>query len=454
MKAIQIPHVNDVDIDAMFFRQTVLSSKAYERACRVMPGGNTRQTLFARPYPIYAYEAKGCRVTDIDGNERIDFVNNYSALIRGHGDCGIQRAVSRQLEQMIAVGLPSEAEIEAAELLCNRIHSVERVRFMNSGTEAVMMAIKTARAFTGRSKVAKIEGCYHGTYDYAEVSQSPGADEWGDPAAPTSVAYSKGAPQAVLDGVVVLPLNDLESTRDLLSREAENLAAVLLDPIIARMSYAGASPEYLELIRTLTREYEIVLILDEVYSLRLDFHGAQHKRSITPDLTVMGKIIGGGFPIGAVGGPASIMSVFDPTSGKPSLPHGGTFNANPITMAASLACMEQMTPEVFAQLNRLGEAARDAVAEVFVEAGVPMIVQGEGSVFAIVPGEGPVRNWRDYAGRPWNRQGISRFHRHLMVNGILASDFLGFVLSTPMGEAEIDILVDVIRKGVHLLDGG
>lgn len=427
------------------------SEALYKRACRVMPGGNTRDTVFFPPYPIYASHGKGCYVTDVDGVERIDFVNNYSALIHGHRNPLIEEAAQRQLTQLPAVGLPTESEILLAELLCDQIASVERIRFTNSGTEAIMMALKAARLFTGRTKIAKVEGAYHGSYDWIEVSVAPGSDVFGPDSAPASVRRSAAVTPAVADEVVVISYNDVEGTRARIEAEAENLAAVLIDPLVSRMGYAAASTDYLEMLREVTERHGIMLVFDEIYTLRLAAGGAQAKRNIKPDLTALGKIIGGCFPVGAVGGRADIMAGFDPSKGSPRLPHGGTYNANPMSMAAGYATMTQLTAEAYAHLDQLGDRARDGLHKVLEDAGVDAQVKGEGSVLAVVPTRKPIRSWRDFVICEGRGDRLAAFHRHMLDNGILMAPHGTFVLSTPMTEAEIDRMVDAARNGAHLL---
>src|SRR5215468_3513188 len=216
------------------------SAALWARAQHVMPGGNTRTTVYMAPYPPYAASGDGCWVTDVEGDRRLDCLNNYTALIHGHAHPEIVEATTRRLALGSSFPLPTPEEIELAALLCERLPSAERVRFTNSGSEAVMIAIKGARAFTGRPKIAKFEGAYHGSYDYAEVSLGSTPENWGSLAAPASTAYSKGTPPAVLEDVVVLPFNHLEQAVARIEREARHLAAVLVDPVPNRVGLVPA----------------------------------------------------------------------------------------------------------------------------------------------------------------------------------------------------------------------
>lgn len=413
----------------------------YERARRVLPGGNTRTTVYSPPHPPYAARGHGATIVDADGQQRLDFVNNYTALIHGHADPDINAAVIAQLPFGTAFGMPTEHEVALAELLAERIPGIEQARFTNSGSEAVMMALKAARAYTGRPKIAKFEGCYHGSYDFAEVSMATPPERWDEPN-PPSVAYSAGTPQAVLDSVIVMPYNDIATTERLIEEHAGQLAAVLVDPMPMRAGMVPGEPAFLQRLRELTREHGIVLIFDEVISLRTGYHGMQGIAGITPDLTTMGKIIGGGFPVGGVGGSAEVMRVFDPSQGYPRAPHGGTFNANPITMVAGRVAMEKLTPAAFERLDRLGAMLREGLAEALDGARVPGQVTGMGSLFHIHLHDRPIRGYRDTVTGPAERELTARLHRGLMARGIWTAPGLVGCLSTPMDEPEVNAFID------------
>jgi glutamate-1-semialdehyde 2,1-aminomutase len=428
-----------------------VSAGLYQRARRVMPSGNTRQTVFFKPYPLYAARGAGCRVTDVDGETRLDFVNNYSSLIHGHGHPEVLAAAHAQLDQLAAVGMPTASEIDLAELLVERLPGVEQVRFANSGTEAVMLAIKAARAFTGRPKIAKIEGAYHGGYDFAEVSLTASAPGWGDPDCPVSVATSHGAPAGVLADVVVLPWNNIPAARALIEAHAETLACVLVDPLPSRIAYAAIAPDFLAMLREETAKIGALLVFDEVYNLRLGYHGAQGRFGADPDLTAMGKIIGGGFPVGGVGGSAKVMSVFAFDDGPPKLPHGGTYNGNPMSMVAGLKTMQLMTPAAFDRLEALGDRLREGLCAALKDAGVAGHVAGVASFGALTLGERPVANYRDLAEGARFAPARDALHRHLLNHGVLASPQLGFTLSTAMGEDEIDFALEQVRGALAAL---
>ncbi len=424
----------------MYPDTTSNSQKLYDRALSSLPGGNTRTTVFMKPYPIYAARGEGCRVFDVDGNEYIDCINNFTALIHGHAHPLLVEAATRQLALGTAFGLPTESEIELAELLASRLPSVDQLRFTNSGTEAVMMALKAARAFTGRPKIAKCEGAYHGSYDYAEVSLDPTPEAWGRNA-PVSVAYAKGTPDNVLADVITIPFNDAEAAVSLLREHGSDLACVLVDPMPNRAGLAPADKTYLEALRQVTREIGALLIFDEVITFRLGYRGAQGLWGIDPDLTTLGKIIGGGFPVGAVGGRKDVMAVFDPRPGKPALPHGGTFSANPVTMRAGLVAMELLDDAAFARLEAIGEAVRSGINQAFRCHNVPGATVGLGSLLKIHFADRPIRDYRSAYPTEQEAKRQAIFNRGLLNRGVLAAGYGLMALSTPMTDEDIDAII-------------
>ena len=424
------------------------SAELYARARRVLPGGNTRTTVYEHPYPPYAARGKGAVIIDVEGEERYDFLNNYTALIHGHADPDIATAVVEQLHHGVSFALPTEQEVALAETIATRVPSVEQVRFTNSGSEAVMMAIKAARAYTGRPKIAKFEGCYHGSYDFAEVSLATPQDRWDD-GDPPATPYSAGTPEAVLENVVVLPYNDSAAMERLLERERHQLAAVLIDPLPSRAGLVAATGPFLQRLREITTAYGIVLIFDEVICLRVAPGGMQSVVGVTPDLTTMGKIIGGGFPVGAVGGAARVMAVFDPSGGAPKAPHGGTFNANPITMVAGQAAMRKLTPEEFGRLDTLGAALREGLAEAMDGARVLGQVTGVGSLFHVHLHQRPLHDYRSSVALPAEHARREALYRALLAHGVMTAPTLFGALSTPMGEPEINALVDAFASALR-----
>jgi glutamate-1-semialdehyde 2,1-aminomutase len=432
------------------------SAQLYDRALRVLPGGNSRHTVYFPPYPLYAVRGEGARVWDADGVERLDLINNYSALIHGHNHPEIVRAIVDQAHKLLAVAMPTEREIDLAELVCDRLPGVDQVRFCNSGTEGVMFTIKAARAFTGRAKIAKIEGAYHGSDDAACVSVAPDPKLWGDASTPASVAATGVSPGAAAD-VIVLPMNDVEAGRAIVRAHAEDLAGVLIDPLVKNLGYQPASPAFVAMLREETRVAGALLIFDEVYSFRLGFNGAQGALGITPDLTALGKVIGGGLPIGAVGGRADVMTaLFDPRNGRPKLAHYGTFNANPMTMAAGSVAMRLFDRAAFDRLSAMGDRLRNGLSEAIRISGARAIVGGATSMISLAHIGAETPTYRDVVAAatayPDAIACSERFFRTMLNNGVLMGAGGSFVLSTALTEADIDRVCDTALGALRALD--
>ena len=424
----------------------------YKRALRVMPGGITRTAPWQEPYPVYARSGSGCRITDVDGAVYVDFINNFASLIHGHAHPAIVEAVSRQISLGTAFTMPTESEVLLAELLCERVPSFERVRFCNSGSEAVMMALKAARSYTGRPKIAKIEGAYHGAYDYAEVSLDPTPRNWGND--PNPVGFAAGTPKGVLDDVVVIPFNQPEAARRILHSHGPDIAAVLVDVLPFHVGSVPAGKDYLAALVDAARRIGAVLVLDEVISFRLGRAGGQGIFDLNPDLTCLAKIIGGGFPVGAVAGKAEVMAVFDHRGGKPLMPSSGTFTANPVTMTAGLASMLMLTPDAFAGLDALGDHARRAIARAIAASGYPAQVTGVGSIFHLHLHARAINDYRSSYGEPAEYAALRLLQQRLLQRGYLISTTGGGFLPTVMTKEIIDSFAAVLVDELTALARG
>jgi len=347
------------------------SARLFERAAASLPGGSTRTTIFSAPYPPYMVRGEGLRTWDVDGNEYRDFLGNYTSLILGHAHPDVVAAVTAQVRRGSAFAAPTETEVELAEEIRRRVPSIERIRFTNSGTEATMFAIRAARAFTDRPYLAKFELAYHGTHDSA-------------------VAWTPGVPGATSDLVLEVPWADPSGVERAIAGRESSLAAIIIEPVQGAGGVRVAEPAFLEFLRDLTTRIGALLIFDEVIAFRIGPNGAQGRLGgVRPDLTTLGKIIGGGYPSGAFGGRADVMAQFDARRSG-ALVHGGTFNGNPVSAAAGLATLRHMTPERYAHLERLGDRLRAAVAAGIEREGLDARVGGIASIFQVFPGSGLV----------------------------------------------------------------
>lgn len=343
----------------------------YQRAVEVMPGGNTRSTLFVAPHPPYAVRGAGAEVTDVDGRVVIDCNNNYTALIHGHADPEILDVARQVAADGTAFGLPTRYEVELAETLNERTHGIEQWRFCNSGTEAVMMLIRAARAHTGRDMIVRFDGSYHGTYD-AVVSPR-----------------AKGVPAAMHDTVIEVPQGNIDAVEHVLQQHRGSVAAVLIDLMPNRAGLCPARASDVARLARLAREHQVLLAVDEVITFRLE-HGGLHTRyGLTPDLISLGKVIGGGFPVGAVGGRAEVLSSFSPLTDGP-VAWGGTFSANPVTMAAGLVALRKYSPSAISDLNDRGDALRARLNDNGVAA------NGSGSLIRLILDEPQAMWWKLY----------------------------------------------------------
>lgn len=422
------------------------SAALFKRAQSVLTDGGSRSTIRIAPYSIYVRSAQGKYVTDVDGNRLMDFNNNYTAMLHGHAHPEIIAAATEQITRGTGYSFGSEAEYALADLLCGRVDNFDKIRFMNSGTEAVMKAIKAARAYTGRPKIAKCENAYHGSYDFAEVSLGVEPTRLAD-GDPLSRAYAHGTPQGVLDNVIVIPHDDPEAARRILDEHAEDLAAVLVDPIGLGMARIPHTDEFLNLVQEFCDSSGALFIADEVVSFRAGLAGLQGERGLRPHLTTLGKIIGGGFPVGAVAGSADVMSVFEAGEGRAKLPHGGTYNANPVSMAAGFAAMNMMNAEAFDDLNALGDAFRQGCREVLALTDAEGGVQGQYSIFSITFNEPELKD--DAArGAVYRSSGM---HRYMVQHGYWMSPGMLGVCSTVMDRKDVDAFCETLKAGIDTI---
>jgi len=434
-----------------FARPGSQSERLYARGRKVIPGGTSRLHYLIEPHPLYAVSGRGCRLLDADGDERIDCLNNMTALIHGHAHPETVAAVTAQVARGVSYSEPSPAEVDLAELIVARLKGAEMVHFRSSGTEAVMIAIKLARAFTGRDMIAKFEGAYHGYYDYVQWSFTSTEANWGEAGAPRSIPSSGGLASTVEREIVTLPFNDPAGVERLLERHGNRIAALLVEPLSNRSGMVLPQPGFFAFLREITRRYGIVLVFDEVIAFRVGQGGAQERYGGEPDLTALGKVVGGGMPIGAIAGRAEILSLLDPATKRTKVLSGGTYSGNPLSAVAGIACLQALTPAVHARLEALGRRFRDGVNAALEQGRQGAQVTGDSSLFQVVPNRQPIVAYRsmpfDAAANDW----LLRLHRALLHEGVIISHRGLGCLSSPMDEAVIDELTGAFERAVASL---
>lgn len=428
--------------------RTSASATAHERAKGVMPGGDTRTVAFHPPYPLTIVKGEGYTLTDLDGNSYIDLLNNYTSLIHGHAFAPITDAVTSQMRLGTNYAAALQAQADLAEILTSRVKSVDKVRFTNSGTEATMMAIRGARAFTGRELIVKMEGGYHGTYDDFEVSMHPPIDS-GPDSAPIATIDTLGVPQNRLQTVTVIPFNDIAAAQRVFAERGSEIAAVILEPVMGSAGMIPAEPEFLQTLRDLTTQHGALLMFDEVMSFRLGNGGMQGNYDIYPDITSFAKIMSGGLPGGAFGGTNEVMSIFDPFSKQP-LWQSGTFNGNAVTMVAGKAALDHYETDEVDRINRLGDQLRSRIGLLLEMYGFEAVVTGYGSFGAVHFTSGPVRNYRDAARS--NQELKKVLHLALLQEGLFVAPRLMFCISTPMSESTLDEIDARFERALKRLD--
>jgi glutamate-1-semialdehyde 2,1-aminomutase len=406
-----------------YVARTPKSREQYQRAVESMPGGNTRTVLFYEPYPMTIVRGEGARLWDADGREYIDFLGEFTAGVYGHSHPVIRAAITRALEGGINLAGPNRYEAELARLVCERIPSIELVRFTNSGTEANLMAVATACAHTKKRGVLVFDGGYHGGVFYFSGGGSP-----------------VNAPHRF----IVAQYNDMPGTAALIDANAHDLAAILLEPMIGGGGCIPAEREFLAMLREKASATGAVLIFDEVMTSRLAPGGLQQRHGVTPDMTTLGKYIGGGMSFGAFGGKTSLMSLYDPRR-KDALPHAGTFNNNVLTMSAGVAGMSEVfTPEAQIALNARGDALRERLNELCRRAGAAMQFTGLGSMMTVHFTSASIRRPADVAELDPRLKEL--FFFDMIEAGFYIARRGMMVLSLPNGDADCDRFAAAVEE--------
>lgn len=413
-------------------RVDTLSKQAFERAKKVIPGGVNSPVRAYKSVgltPVYVERGAGSSIYDIDGNRYIDYILSWGPLIAGHAHPKVVEALQETAAKGTSFGAPTELETLMAELVVERVPSVDIVRMVNSGTEATMSALRLARGYTKRSKILKFEGSYHGHADSLLIKAGSGVATLGLPDSP-------GVPQSVAENTITVPYNDLDSVKLAFERYGEELACVIVEPIAGNMGVVPPLPGFLEGLREITKQYGSLLIFDEVMTgFRVDYHCAQGKFGITPDLTCFGKVIGGGLPVGAYGGRRDIMEQIAPSG---PIYQAGTLSGNPLAMAAGYTTLQLMTPEAYAQLEAKAARLQQGFEDNAKKYGVPLTINRVGSMVCPFFTDQQVINFE--TAKTSNLSYFTSYFGHMLDQGVSVppSQFEGLFLSIVHSDEDIE----------------
>lgn len=420
------------------------SKQLFEHAQALMPGGvNSPVRAFKSVggTPVFMQSAKGAWLTDVDGNRYLDLINSWGPMILGHARPEVVEAVQQIANGSFSFGAPTAAEVEMAGLIRSMVPSVEMVRMVNSGTEATLSAIRVARGYTGREKIIKFEGCYHGHGDSFLIAAGSGAMTFGVP-------DSKGITAGVAQDTLTAPYNDLDAVKQLFAHNSGKIAALILEPVVGNMGLVNPEPEFLQGLRDLCTQEGTVLIFDEVMTgFRLSAAGAQGLLGVNPDLSTFGKIIGGGLPVGAYGGKKEIMEMVSPAG---PVYQAGTLSGNPVAMAAGITTLNilKADPEIYSRLDSKGAQIEQGIKSILSEKGIEHIVNRCGSMFTVFFTEGPIRNLSD--AKKSDTALFGRFFHALLDQGVYPapSQFEAMFISDAVGEEEIGFLLEGVRQAL------
>jgi glutamate-1-semialdehyde 2,1-aminomutase len=416
--------------------KTDVSAALFERAKHVIPGGVNSPVRACRSVggdPLFVSQGDGCYIYSADGDRYLDMVCSWGPLILGHTHTEVMDAVAEAMSDGTTFGAPTELEVRFAEAICDAIPSIEKVRAVSSGTEATMSALRLARGFTKRDKIIKADGGYHGHADFLLVAAGSGVATLGIPG-------SAGVPAGCAADTLLVPYNDVDAVAALFEANPGQIAAVIIEPVAGNMGLVPPQPGYLKALRDLTAKHGALLIFDEVITgFRVSYEGAQGHYGVTPDLTCLGKIIGGGMPAAAFGGRADIMDHLAPDGG---VYQAGTLSGNPVAMAAGLATLAVLRrPKTYDRLEELGARLGDGLVEAAAKAGIPVCVNRVGSAMTMFFCDGPVTNY-DQA-KTADTERFGRWFRGMRERGIFLapSQFETLLVSLAHSESEIDELL-------------
>ncbi|MGM9988622.1 MAG: glutamate-1-semialdehyde 2,1-aminomutase [Bacillaceae bacterium] len=421
------------------------SQAAFQEAVQLLPGGvNSPVRAFksVNVNPIFMERGKGSKIYDIDGNEYIDYVLSWGPLILGHSDDQVVEGLKKIAESGTSFGAPTLLENKLAKLVIERVPSIEIVRMVNSGTEATMSALRLARGYTGRNMILKFEGCYHGHGDSLLIKAGSGVATLGLPDSP-------GVPEGVAKNTITVPYNDLESVKVAFEHYGDDLAAIIVEPTAGNMGVVPPVEGFLEGLRELTTNNGTLLIFDEVMTgFRVDYNCAQGYFGVTPDLTCLGKVIGGGLPVGAYGGRKEIMNQIAPSG---PIYQAGTLSGNPLAMTAGYETLVQLKPEHYQQFRKMGDRLEEGLMEAAKQYNIPLTCNRAGSMIGFFFTNEHVINYE--AAKTSNLEMFAEFYRLMADEGIFLppSQFEGWFLSTKHSDADIEKTIEAARKAFAVL---
>ncbi|MED3549178.1 glutamate-1-semialdehyde 2,1-aminomutase [Cytobacillus praedii] len=423
------------------------SIQAFKEAKQLMPGGvNSPVRAFksVNMDPIFMERGKGSKIYDIDGNEYIDYVLSWGPLILGHTNDRVVEALKKVAELGTSFGAPTVTENELAKLVIERVPSIEIIRMVSSGTEATMSALRLARGYTGRNKILKFEGCYHGHGDSLLIKAGSGVATLGLPDSP-------GVPEGIAKNTITVPYNDLESVKYAFEQFGEDIAGIIVEPVAGNMGVVPPLPGFLEGLREITTQYGALLIFDEVMTgFRVGYNCAQGYFNVTPDITCLGKVIGGGLPVGAYGGKAEIMEQIAPSG---PIYQAGTLSGNPLAMTAGYETLSQLTPEAYTEFTRKGDMLEAGIKEAAIKYEIPNTVNRAGSMIGFFFTNEQVINY-DKA-KASNLDYFAAYYREMANQGVFLppSQFEGLFLSTEHSDEDIEKTLQAIEIAFSKLKG-